>query len=162
VLAHQPLAVVLAILHIEWMTQRHWIEAVQDDRELEPQFKSLLRHHWMEESQHAKLDTLMLDSLAAVSDAAGIDAAVEEYLEIGGMIDGALAQQVTFDLESLARATGRTLDAAERAAFVAAQTQGQRWTYLGSGMTHPNFVATLGDLRPAAADRVAKVAQALC
>jgi len=162
VLAHQPLAVVLAILHIEWMTQRHWIEAVQDDRELDPQFKSLLRHHWMEESQHAKLDTLMLDSLAAVSDAAGIDAAVEEYLEIGGMIDGALAQQVTFDLESLARATGRTLDAAERAAFVAAQTQGQRWTYLGSGMTHPNFVATLGDLRPAAADRVAKVAQALC
>ena len=162
VLAHQPLAVALTTLHIEWMTQRHWIEAVQDDRELDPQFKSLLRHHWMEESQHAKLDTLMLDSLAAVSDDGGIDAAVEEYLEIGGMIDGALAQQATFDLESLARATGRTLDAAERAAFVAAQTQGQRWTYLGSGMTHPNFVATLGDLRPAAADRVAKVAQALC
>jgi hypothetical protein len=95
-------------------------------------------------------------------DAADIDGAVEEYLEIGAMFDGALAQQVEFDLDNLARATGRTLDAAEREAFVEAQQKGQRWTYLGSGMTHPNFEATLHELRPAAADRVAKVAGAFC
>jgi hypothetical protein len=158
VLAHQPLAVALTTLQIEWMTQRHWLEGVKDSQALDPQFKSLLKHHWMEEAQHAKLDTLMVESLARTADAPAIDGAVEEYLEIGGMVDGALAQQVEFDLDNLARATGRTLSIAERDAFVAVQVQAQRWTYLGSGMTHPNFVWTLNELRPAAADRVAKVA----
>jgi hypothetical protein len=158
VLGHQPLAVALTTLQIEWMTQRHWLEGVKDTQTLDPQFKSLLRHHWMEEAQHAKLDTLMVESLASTADGPAIDGAVEEYLEIGGMVDGALAQQVEFDLDNLARATGRTLSAAERDAFVGVQLQAQRWTYLGSGMTHPNFVGTLNELRPAAADRVAKVA----
>jgi len=64
VLAKEPLAVALTILHIEWMTQRHYIDSVQDDQGLDPQFKSLLKHHWMEEAQHAKLDTLMVQALA--------------------------------------------------------------------------------------------------
>ena len=59
VLSYHPLAVSLLILHIEWMTQRHFLDSVQDDETLDPQFKSLLRHHWMEEVRHAKLDTLM-------------------------------------------------------------------------------------------------------
>jgi len=162
VLGHQPLAVALTTLHIEWMTQRHWIGGVQDHQELDPLFKSLLRHHWMEEAQHSKLDTLMVEALARPLDGAAIDTAVEEYLEIGGMVDAALAQQVEFDADNLARATGRTLDKAEREAFTAAQIQGQRWTYLGSGMTHPNFAGTLRELRPAAADRVAAIAPAFC
>ncbi len=78
------------------------------------------------------------------------------------MLDGGLAQQVEFDLDNLARATGGRCDAAEREAFVEAQQQGNAWTFLGSGMTHPNFEATLRELRPAAADRVAKVAEAFC
>jgi len=162
VLAHQPLAVALTTLHIEWMSQRHWIECVKDQQGLDPQFKNLLKHHWMEEAQHTKLDTLMVEALARPLDAAAIDAAVDEYLEIGGMFDAALAKQVEFDLDNLHRATGRTLDAAEREAFVAAQMQGQRWTYLGSGMTHPNFAGTLRDLRPAAADRLAAIAPTFC
>jgi hypothetical protein len=64
VLSHDPLAVAIAILQIEWMTQRHFEESVRDDRGLDPQFASLLRHHWMEEAQHAKLDTLMVQALA--------------------------------------------------------------------------------------------------
>ena len=64
ILAHDPLAVALTILHIEWMTQRHYQESVKDDQELDPQFKSLLKHHWMEEAQHAKLDTLVVEALS--------------------------------------------------------------------------------------------------
>jgi hypothetical protein len=160
VLAHQPLAVALAILQIEWMTQRHWTEAVRDDQELDPQFKSLLKHHWMEEAQHSKLDTLLVETLSSSLDEPALDGAVEEYLQIGGMIDGALAQQVEFDIENLARATERKLSPGERERFVAVQLQAQRWTYLGSGMTHPNFMASLEAMRPAAAERIAKVAPA--
>jgi hypothetical protein len=162
VLAHQPLGVALAILQIEWMTLKHWTDAVQDNQRLDPQFKSLLKHHWMEESQHAKLDTLLVESLSSAKDGAAIDGAVDEYLEIGGMIDGALAQQVEFDIENLARATGRKLSKSERETFTATQLQGQRWTYLGSGMTHPNFLGTLGEIRPAAAERIEKIAKNFC
>jgi len=65
VLSHGPLGVGIAILHIEWMTLRHYIEAVKDNQELDPQFKSMLKHHWLEESQHTKLDTLVVEELAA-------------------------------------------------------------------------------------------------
>lgn len=162
ILGYSPLAVALLTLHIEWFVQAHYLDSVRDDGDVDPQFKSLLKHHWMEESQHAKLDTLLVESLSSSKDGAAIDGAVEEYLEIGAMIDGALAQQVEFDIENLARATGRKLSASERETFVATQMQGQRWTYLGSGMTHPNFVATLGEMRPAAAERVAKIAKDFC
>src|SRR5215813_5877739 len=64
VLSHSALGVAFAILHIEWMTLRHYIEGVKDNQNLDSQFTSLLKHHWLEESQHTKLDTLMIESLA--------------------------------------------------------------------------------------------------
>jgi hypothetical protein len=162
VLAHHPLAVALTILHIEWMTQRHWIESVQDDAELEPSFKSLLRHHWMEEAQHAKLDTLMVESIAAGCSAEEIAGAVEEYLAIGGFLDEGLTSQVTLDREALERATGRVLTDAEREAFIVHQQRANRWTYLGSGMTHPRFLATLERLDPSHRRRIEAVAPSFC
>src|SRR5678816_1596136 len=63
VLSHGPLGVALVILGIEWMTQAHYLDSIRDDEDLDPQFKSLLRHHWVEEAQHTKLDTLMVQAL---------------------------------------------------------------------------------------------------
>ena len=58
------------------------------------------RHHWMEEAQHAKLDTLMVEALAEGRSSEEIEAAVEGYIEIGGFLDAGLAQQVEFDMEA--------------------------------------------------------------
>ena len=160
VLSHHPLGVALVILQIEWMTQRHYTDSVKDDQRLDPQFKSLLKHHWMEEAQHAKLDTLMVESLASSLSPEEVTRAVDEYLEIGGFIDGGLKQQVEFDLESLVRATGRELSATERDEFIAVQQQANRWTYLGSGMNHPNFLATLESISPGARERIEQIAPA--
>ena len=162
VLAHDPLSVALLILHIEWMTQRHYLDSIKDDRGLDAQFKSLLKHHWQEESQHAKLDTLMGEALAETLDAAGIERAVDGYLALGGMIDGALRQQTGFDLDALMAATGRVLGATERADFMVQQHQAQRWTYIGSGMTHPNFLGTLRQIAPMRAAALADVAPVFC
>ena len=162
VLAHDPLAVALVILHIEWMTQRHYIDSVREDQELDPQFKSLLKHHWMEEAQHTKLDTLMVEALAEGRSVRSIDSAIEEYLEIGGLIDSGLTQQVEFDLDAFTRATGSELNEEEKVQFRQAQLQANRWTYLGSALTHEQFLATLGDLSPAARRRVEEVAAAFC
>ena len=162
VLRHDPLAVALVILHIVWMTQLHYVGSVKDDNGLDPLFKSLLRHHWMEEAQHAKLDTLMIEALAAGRDEAGIQRAVDEYLEIGTFLDEGLKAQAGLNLDAFERAAGRTLSEGEREVLRAQQHQALRWTYLGSGMTHPRFVETLASLSPAARDRIAEVAPAFC
>ena len=162
VLRHDPLAVALVILHIEWMTQLHYVDSVKDDGDLDPLFKSLLKHHWMEEAQHAKLDTLMVETLAEGRDEAGIESAIDEYLEIGGFLDTALAEQTHFNLDAFERATGRRLSEAEREELQAQQHQALRWTYLGSGMTHPNFKASLEAMSLPARDRIAEVAPLFC
>jgi hypothetical protein len=162
VLAHNPLGVALAILHIEWMTQRHYIGSIKDDQGIDPQFKSLLKHHWMEEAQHAKLDTLMVEALASGLTPEEIESAVGEYLEIGGFLDAGLRQQTDLDLDSFERATGRKLSEKEREKFIEVQHQANRWTYLGSGMTHPNFLATLERLHAPSRKRIEEIAQNFC
>jgi hypothetical protein len=162
ILRHHPLAVALAILHIEWMTQRHFLDSIRDDRALDPQFKSLLRHHWMEEAQHARLDTLMVETIAAGCSPAEIREAVAEYIEIGGFLDGGVRQQTAFDLAAFEAATGRDLNAAERETFMTVQHQANRWTYIGSGMTHPNFLETVGRLDTDCRRHIEEIAPAFC
>ena len=162
ILAHDPLAVAITTLHIEWMVQKHYLESIKDDQKLDPQFKSLLKHHWLEEIQHAKLDTLMIATLAADKSEEEILAGVEEYLAIGGFLDSGLAHQVELDLQSLERACWLDLSDEQKAEFRKVQLQANRWSYLGSGMTHPRVLETLGSLTPNARARVESVSAAFC
>lgn len=160
VLAHDPLGVALVILATEWMTQRHFVDAVHGDGRLDPLFKSLLRHHWMEEAQHAKLDTLMVEALAEGRSEAERAQGVDAYLSIGAFLDGGLKQQVEFDLEAFQRASGRRLAPSELECLRTVQLQANRWTYLGSGMTHPEFLATVERLGYAQRARLEEIAPA--
>jgi hypothetical protein len=162
ILAHDPLGVAITTLHIEWMVQRHYVDSIKDDQELDPQFKSLLKHHWVEEVQHAKMDTLMVESLAAGRTEEQIMQGVEEYIEIGGALDGLLKQQVEFDLDSFQRATGRELTDSEKEEFRTVQLQANRWTYLGTGMTHERVLETLESLTPKARQRIESISSAFC
>ncbi|HEU4712381.1 MAG TPA: hypothetical protein VFS76_12490 [Pyrinomonadaceae bacterium] len=162
ILKHDPLGVAIATLHIEWMVQRHYVESIRDNQQLDPQFKSLLKHHWVEEVQHAKLDTLMVESLAEGRDEEGVMAGVREYIDIGGFIDGGLKQQVEFDLDSFERATGRLLTDAEKREFRLQQLQANRWTYLGTGMTHERVLETLESLTPKARRTVESISPTFC
>ena len=156
VLRHDPLAVGLVILMIEWMTQAHYLGSIRDDGDLDPLFKSLMKHHWMEESQHAKLDTLIVDALAEGRTEEQIDKAIDEFFEIGGFLDEGLKQQAHFNLDALEKAIGRKVEG--RAELLAQQHQAARWTYIGSGMVHDRFKATLESLSPRAAERIAEAA----
>jgi hypothetical protein len=157
VLSHHPLSVALTVLHIEWMTQRHYVDAVKEEAALDPQFMSLLKHHWMEEAQHSKLDALMVESLGERCTREEIAAALDGYLSIGGMLDAGLAQQVRLDMDAFQRATGRALSEKEQEAFTAEQLQANRWTYLGSGMTHPKFLESVGRLMEGAREKIEAV-----
>jgi hypothetical protein len=143
------------------MSQRHYVDSIKGARELDPLFTRILEHHWVEEAQHTKLDVLMIDKLAAGLSAAEIDAAVDDFLAIGTMLDGAFAQQVQLDLACLERVTARTFTEGERGEIVAKQLAAYRRTFLVMGMTHPSFDNTLRELSPTGHARVAEAARAL-
>jgi hypothetical protein len=112
----------------------------------------------MEEAQHAKLDTLMVEALADDRDEAGIATAVDGYFEIGAFLDNGLKAQAGLNLDALEEATGRAIEEGRRVALLERQHQALRWTYLGSGLTHPKFAATVAAMSPAAGERVAAAA----
>jgi hypothetical protein len=159
ILGHGPLAVTIAILGLEWMSQGHYLGSVKDNQGLDPQFKSLLKHHWIEEAQHAKLDGLVLKSLAQQSSAQDIATGIQEYFEIGAFLDGGFKQQAELDLGSLERAVSRTLPEEERRQFLEAQHQALRWTFLGSAMENRNFLAALANVSNETAARVAQASK---
>ena len=156
VLRHDPLAVGLVILMIEWMTQQHYLGSIRDDGDIDPLFKSLMKHHWMEEAQHAKLDTLIVDALAVGRTEEEIDKAIDEFFEIGGFLDEGLKTQAGFNLDALEKAIGRKLQ--DRDELLAQQHQAARWTYIGSGMVHERFRNTLHSMSRRAEERIAEAA----
>lgn len=162
VLAHDPLSVALTILMIEWMSQGHYIDSVKDNNDIDPQFKSLLKNHWLEEAQHAKLDVRMVESLGEGLSEEAIERAIDGFLDIGGFLDTGLRQQTLFELEAFELATGRTLKEDEREIFINVQHQASRWTYIGTGMIHPKFRQSLEQLSTAQRERIDSIAPNFC
>ena len=143
ILSKSPLCVLLTTLHIEQMTQQHYIEAVRDEKTIDPLNAEILRCHWLEESQHAKIDALLLHELAASATAETLATAHAEYLDVLVAFDGLLAGQAGFDVESLAAATKASFTADERAAVVASQHKGYRKTFLHYGLTNNLVLQTI-------------------
>ena len=65
--------------------------------------------------------------------------------------------QMQLDLESLARATGRTFTESERQEIQAIQERSYDWTFIGSGIDHAKFVKTFQQVSPSAQAQLAKV-----
>ena len=155
------LAVMILTAIIEWFTQLHYIEHVRDNADLDGLFRDLLRYHWMEEAQHAKLDTLLIGEEAENLTLAEREAAVDEVLELGGAIDGLLAQQVGLNIEALEKVTGRSFTAAEKEEITTNTQRASRWTFLVSGLEHPNIVKAISELTTLRPGKIETVAAAL-
>ena len=156
ILRHDPLAIGLVILMIEWMTQAHYLGSIRDDRDLDPLFKGLMLNHWKEESQHAKLDTLIVEALAEGRSEEQIDKVVDEFFEIGGFLDEGMKLQAAYNLDAVEKVIGRKVE--DRDEIQAQQHQAARWTYLGSGLVHERFKESLESISPRAAARIAEAA----
>lgn len=161
VMSKRPIAVMILTLHIEIMTQTHYTESVRDDADLDPLFASLLKHHWLEEAQHARIDALELDKLLEAATPEVISRSLDDYLDLCTAIDGLLAAQAQMDLESLERATGETLSEDVRAAVLASQHRAYRRTFLVTGMTNRQFERTMAKISTEATARILARAETL-
>lgn len=161
VISHQPLGVMLVILYIEWMTQQHYLASVRGNygENLDPQFCSLLRHHWLEEAQHAVLDTLMVEQLVQSLAADEIQAGIDDFFAILEFLHGGLMAQVQLDIASLERATGQVYADAIKQSIEAVQTKAYEWTFIASGLIHPNFLRTIHSVDINAYNQVLSLAE---
>jgi hypothetical protein len=161
VLTTSPLAALLLTSMIEWFTQRHYVEHVRDRGELDELFRDILRFHWIDESRHARLDSLLIDEIAAGLNADERDQALNELFQLGTAIDQLLAQQVEMDLDTLERAARRTFSESDRDNIRIHQRRAYRWTFLVSGLEHPDFVRIVGRLSATGPEQLARAAAAL-
>jgi hypothetical protein len=99
---------------------------------------------------------LIVEALAEGRTEAQIDKAIDEFFEIGAFLDAGLKQHAGFNLEALEKVIGRKLE--NRSDIEAQQHQAARWTYIGSGMVHDRFKATLLGISANAAARIAEAA----
>lgn len=155
IMSKSPIAVMVLTLHIELMTQQHYTECIKDNTQIDPFFASLLRYHWLDESQHAKLDTLELEKLAVMAAPEELEQAVDQYLEILGAFDGLLQAQAEMDLASLSADIQRTFDQAEREQMMNALKSSYRKTFIVYGMTNPGFVKIMGSMSKHGQARIA-------
>jgi hypothetical protein len=146
---------------IEWMTQLHFVEHVRDRGELDALFRDLVRYHWMDEAQHAKIDSLLIDEITREVGEEERETAVDELLELGGAMDALLSQQADLDIESLEKATGRLFSAAEKEEIKRHTHRAYRWTFLVSGLEHPSFAQIVGELTKRGPAKLQAVAKAL-
>lgn len=159
VLSHHPLAGALVNLHIECMAQRHYFDSLIDNHTLDPQFKSLLRNRWIEEAQ---CGMPMVHELVRELDVKAIADGIDGYLKVASFLDDGMKAQGMFDLETFERAAGHSFDDNERERFLDVQRQALRWTFIGTGMTHEQFLTTVDQILPSGKARLMSVAPAFC
>jgi len=162
VLAHHPLAVALMVLQIGWTTQQHFVDVERDDAALDARFTSLLRHQWMAEAQHAKLDRSIVGTIAGACQPRELDEVLPAFAKLARLLVEHLDRQVELDLATLQCAIGRRLRSFECDVLLCAQRRATRWTFLGSGMRHPWFVAAACALHPEARAQIEEIAAACC
>ena len=155
------LAVLLLIDLIEWFVQLHYTEHVLDKTDLDGLFRDLLRHHWLDEAQHAKMDTMLIAEQVTDMPLAEREAAVDELLELGGAVDGLLQQQVALNVDALEVVTGRVYTDAERQEITSHTLRAWRWTFLVSGLEHPNVVKLVGQITHEGPAKLRNIAEAL-
>jgi hypothetical protein len=161
VLDASPLTAVLLTSMIEWFTQLHYTEHVKDHAELDELFRDILRFHWIDESRHARMDSLLINEVAGELTTDQREQAIDQLLELGSAVDGLLAQQIELDIDALQQASRRTFTDAERDEIRTHQRRAYRWTFLVSGLQHPNFVGIVEQLTTTGTAKIATAAQAL-
>jgi hypothetical protein len=155
------LAVLILIDIIEWFVQVHYTEHVLADEDLDGLFRDLLKHHWLDEAQHAKIDTMLIAELAQELPLEAREKAIDEVLELGGAIDGLLQQQIAMNVDALEAAVGRSFTAAVRDEITASTLKAWRYTFLVSGLEHPNVVKLVNEITVEGPEKVRAAAVAL-
>jgi hypothetical protein len=120
---------------VEAITQTHHLRSSKGGDDMDAQFKELLRLHWRDEAQNARLDGLILAGLAASASPHERERAIEQYLTMLDELSAAFRGQVELDLAAFERAA-RQLDGDERDQWRREQALSYEEVFLRHGLEH--------------------------
>ena len=141
VLSKNTGAVLLLTAAIEWMTQRHYLTGFRGNEALDPFTRHIFKCHWLEESQHARMDELETLRAFAGMPEADKEGAIGDLIDLVAAVDGLLQQQTELDVENFERYLDHTLEPVARREVHDRVLDAKRYTFIESGVTHPNFAS---------------------
>ena len=159
VLGKSTWAVLALICHIEIFVLAHYRESIAPDPHVSALFKDVMLHHWREESQHVIIDELEWAREDATLTPQARDAAVDEFIELVGAVDGIVQAQALADATWFVETCGRALTRNEADRIAATVLRAYRWQFILSGASEPRFAASLAaKVTPA---QLARIGEAL-
>ena len=162
VLQKSPLAVMLLVTMLEWVSQTHYLSGVRENSQnLDSFFCKILKAHWIEEAQHTKLDSLEMDSMAEALSLADREKAVDELIELGGAFDSVFGSQADLDVDNLSAAVGRNFSDLEKEEIRISVHRSYRKCFLVAALEHPQFVEIIGEMTNEGVEKIAETATAL-
>lgn len=158
IIKYSPLSVMLLISMLEWITQTHYLSCFSTcEEDIDQSFMTMFKLHWIEEEQHAKIDSIEIDLMAVQLSQQEIETAVRDFLTLCKELDFVLQQQANFDVLTLQQAIKRNLTVEESQAIIKHQHTNYQWMFVGCGLEHKTFLGIIEQLAPGLMDEVEKV-----
>jgi hypothetical protein len=144
ILAFPLLPRFLILLALEWGTQRHYVESIQDHsaERGDALYVDVLKAHWVEEAQHARTGALEVARLARGASPAQLCGVFDDVAGIGALVDGTIAGQVDEEIATLAAIHARAFSGSETAVLRDVLHRSMSTIVVGVSLGHPRFVRT--------------------
>lgn len=146
ILGHSKPATLLLTIHLELITQAHYLDGVKDDQGIDPLFCYILKHHWIEECQHIKIDILEFNRLVADLNPIELESIFEEYSQMIIAFVHTLSAQATLNIDDFESETNQQLAADHRQKLLRFTHAAYCNGLLKYGFKHAHFIRILGDI----------------
>ncbi len=157
-LGHSTFSVLLLTTMLEWLTQSHYLTFFRDTQSesVDYAFRELFRLHWVEEAQHARLDSLETLRVSETLSAVERDQGINDFLTLCGLLEGLLHQQATLDVANLEAMMGTSFSIDARTRITEQQKSSYTHVFIVLGLQNRHFralVASLSETGAATLDR---------
>ncbi len=146
ILSHSKPATLLLTIHLELITQAHYLDGVKDNQGIDPLFCYILKQHWIEECQHIKIDILEFNRLVAEMEQAQVESIFEEYSQMIIAFVHTLSAQAALNVTDLQAETNQNLSAENKIMLVRFTHSAYCNGLLKYGFKHPHFMRILSDI----------------
>ncbi len=161
VLSHSQLAVSILILHLEWLTQRHYLEASKPTRPSTPNSSACSSTTGKRKPSTPSSILWWLQNSLRARHLPRLKPRSTSSWRLQPSSRQGYSNRSSSIWNALEKAIGRTLSTTQRDEIRKVQLGSYRYTFLVSGIEQKNFAAALKDLSTAGAARVNAAAAAL-
>lgn len=110
VMSKHPLSIWLLALHGEITTHFHYTDIFKLNMGMEPKFVELLKFHWLEESQHVRVDLIEMNKMLATMSEEDKKTALNDYIDLLLELDKEMFSSADILIENFRICTGSKSD----------------------------------------------------